>query len=153
MSDIKRTKEDYLEAIYSISSKNGFARTTDISDYLKIKPPSVTEMLQKLSQEGFLIYKRYRGVTLTENGKKIGKSVKGRHDALRELLQILQIPDDIADKDACKMEHDLDPTTIIQIKKFLTFVKNCPKSMPRWLEHFKEYSKTGKFPLECMECK
>jgi len=68
-----------------------------------------------------------------------------------ELLKMLQIPEEIADRDACTMEHDLDEKTIEQIKKFVSFMKNCPKNIPLWMEHFKIYSERGDFPSECKE--
>ena len=141
--------EDYLEAIYVIIKRKGYARTTDIADCLEVKPSSVTEMLQKLDSKGFIEYRKYEGAILTDKGHKIGEAVRGRHDALFNLLRFFQIPENIADKDACIMEHGLDPVTVIQVKKFVNFVKKCPKGIPDWLNHFKEYSETGEFPQEC----
>jgi len=146
-----RREEDYLEAIYIITKDKSSARTTDIANYLKIKPASATEMLQKLSSKGLINYKKYGGTTLTKKGYDIGKAVSESHYAIMELLKMLQIPEDIANKDACTMEHDLDQKTIGQIKKFVSFMKNCPKEIPLWMEHFKLYSETGDFPPECEE--
>ena len=146
-----RREEDYLEAIYIITKEKSSARTTEIAEYLNIKPASATEMLQKLSSKGLINYKKYSGTTLTEKGYNIGKAVSESHYAIMELLKMLQIPGDIADKDACTMEHDLDLKTIEQIKKFVSFMKNCPKKMPVWMEHFKMYSEEGIFPPECEE--
>lgn len=141
--------EDYLEAIFVIIERKGYARTTDIADCLEVKPSTVTEMLNKLDSLGYIEYRKYEGAVLTDEGYKIGEAVKGRHDALMSLLRYLQIPEDIADKDACLMEHGLNPTTVIQIKKFINFINNCPKGRPEWLEHFKQFSKTGEFPDDC----
>ena len=146
---VGRREEDYLEAIYDITTTKGYARVTDIAEKLEVKPPSVTEMLKKLDSKNLVIYRKYGGATLTEEGRKMGEMVRGRHNALLELLKVLQVPEDIADRDACTMEHNLDPTTIVQLKKFISFVKNCPKETPEWIEHFKVYSETGKFSEEC----
>jgi DtxR family transcriptional regulator, Mn-dependent transcriptional regulator len=143
--------EDYLEAIYVIIKRKGYARTTDIADHLNVKPSSVTEMLRRLDDKGFVKYRKYEGAVLTQRGFKIGEAVKGRHDALYKLLKFLQIPDKIADSDACTMEHGLDPITVVQIKKFVNFISKCPKGSPEWLKHFKIYSETGDFPDECDE--
>jgi len=144
-----RREEDYLEAIYEISKRNGRARTTYLAEYLGIKPASVTEMLQKLAQKRLIIYKPYKGVILSEEGKKIANAVRERHYTIRELLRYLLVPSDIAQRDACIMEHNLSPVTIIQLKKFINFIKNCPKNSPLWLEHFRKYSETGEF--DCNE--
>jgi len=147
--DIGRREEDYLEAIYEIAERKGKARTTDLAEYLGIKPASVTEMLQKLAVKGLVNYSKYGGVTLSEKGKAVAQAVKERHITIMKLLKYLQVPPDIAQRDACIMEHNLSPITIIQLKKFINFIKNCPKNSPLWLEHFKKYSETGEF--ECNE--
>jgi len=131
-----RREEDYLEAIYNMTKGKGYARTTDLADRLKIT-------------KGLVDYKKYEGVKLTEKGYDIGKAVSESHYAIMELLKMLQVPEAIADRDACTMEHDLDPLTIRQLKKFVGFTKDCPKEMPRWMEHFRVYSETGRFPSGC----
>lgn len=148
---ISKSTEDYLEAVYNSLKIRGHARTNQIADDLGIKAPSVTEMFQKLKSQGLINYKRYRGATLTQKGNQIAKSVKDSHEAIREFFQILQVRQEVADKDACKVEHNLSPETTIQLKKFVEFLKNCPKGEPNWIEHFKKYSETGKFPEECKE--
>jgi DtxR family Mn-dependent transcriptional regulator len=148
---LSKKVEDYLEAIFIIIKRKGYARTTDIADCLEVKPATVTEMLRKLDSKGFIQYRKYEGAVLTNEGYKIGEAVKGRHEALKTLLKFFQIPEDIADKDACLMEHGLDPVTVIQIKKFVKFIKKCPKGQPQWLDHFKHFSDTGEFPLECKD--
>lgn len=147
---IGKREEDYLEAIYNIVKEKSVARVKDIAEELGIRPPSVTEMLQKLDSKDLIRYRRYEGVRLTKEGEKIGEAVQGRHKALLRFLTLIEIPDTIADKDACAMEHGLDPITIIQLKKFIRFVDDCPKGAPQWVNHFKEFSKTGLFPEECI---
>ncbi|MEA2054484.1 MAG: metal-dependent transcriptional regulator [Candidatus Thermoplasmatota archaeon] len=88
-----RREKDYLEAIYNITKEKDYARTTDIAYYLKIKPASATEMLQKLASRGFIDYKKYEGATLTKDGYKIGKAVSERHSAILKLLKMLQVPE------------------------------------------------------------
>lgn len=146
---IGKNKEDYLEAVYNSIKKRGQAKTNQIAEDLRITAPSVTEMFQKLNNQGLINYQPYKGVTLTKEGEKIAKSVKETHEAIREFFELLQVSEELADEDACKVEHSLSDETKIQLKKFVEFWKNCPKSDPEWIEHFKIYSRTGKFPEEC----
>ncbi len=139
-----RAVEDYLEAIYNIVQRKGYARTKDISLELEIRPPSVTEMLKKLSDKNLVKYERYSGVTLTKGGEKIAKSVKTRHDTIRTLLKIILVSEKTANRDACKMEHELSPETIEQLTKFVRFVETAPMH-PKWLEHFKEFCMSGDY--------
>jgi Mn-dependent DtxR family transcriptional regulator len=92
---ISKKVEDYLEAIYILFKRKGYARTTDIADCLEVKPSTVTEMLNKLDSLKFIEYRKYEGAVLTNEGYKIGEAVRGRHDALMTLLRFLQIPEDM----------------------------------------------------------
>ncbi len=142
-----KTIEDYLEAIYNIILRKGYARTKDISRELEISSPSVTEMLRKLNNEGLVNYEKYSGVTLTTGGERIAKSVKMRHDTIRTLLKIILVSDKTAERDACKIEHEISPETVEQLTKFVKFVESAPMH-PKWLEHFKEFCKTGEYVCE-----
>ncbi|MEA3255791.1 MAG: metal-dependent transcriptional regulator [Candidatus Altiarchaeota archaeon] len=142
-----RTVEDYLEAIYNIILRKGYARTKDISRELEVSPPSVTEMLKKLGDKGLVNYERYGGITLTAKGERVAKSVKMRHDTVRKLLKIILVSDKIAEKDACRIEHELSPETVEQLTKFVRFVETAPMH-PKWLEHFREFCMSGEYVCE-----
>ena len=78
--------EDYLEQIHNLIEAKGYARVVDIAANLGISQASVTNMIQKLDAEGYLVYERYRGVVMTEAGKKIGQEIARRHEVLTRLL-------------------------------------------------------------------
>ena len=134
--------EDYLEVIYDLISKKGYARIVEIAERLNVRPPTVTEMIKKLSEKGLLVHEKYRGFTLTEEGERIAKAVQRRHETIANFLMILGVDKEIAEQDACKMEHDLHPMTLERFTKFVEFVQNAPQD-PEWLEHFEHYVKTG----------
>lgn len=85
--------EDYLERIYELMQEKGYARVSDIASSLDVQPPSVTRMIQKLDEENFVHYEKYRGIVLTAKGEEIGRKIKDRHSALEEFLQILGVED------------------------------------------------------------
>jgi len=140
---LSRRMEDYLEAILNISEKKGYARVKDISDALGVKPSSVVDMLKRLRDIGLVEYRKHDGIILTKKGKDIGRVVADKHAAIRKLLEILRVPPEIADEDACTMEHELHPKTIEQIKKLVEFVSSAP-NYPEWLIHFEYFCKTGR---------
>jgi len=74
-----RSEEDYLKAIYSLWKDENPISTTDIANYLNMKASSVTDMLQKLSDKGWINYIKYKGATLTKEGKKIALSIIRKH--------------------------------------------------------------------------
>jgi DtxR family Mn-dependent transcriptional regulator len=128
MHALSRKAEDYLEAILNASSGKGYARTRDIAQELCIQPPTVVEMVQKLDRLGMITYRKYDGVTLTPEGRKIAEVIRDRHVTLRTFLEIVQVPHAIAEKDACMMEHELHPETIDQLRLFLSFIREDPKA-------------------------
>lgn len=138
--------EDYLEAIYTLTILNGNAKVMELAKVLGVKPASVSEMLDKLSREGYVVYKKRMHVTLTKKGIEAAKAVKEKRSVLIKFLTALGVPEDIAEKDACALEHILHPTTLNQLRSFVKFIETSPAVNPRWLEHFREFCKTGKHP-------
>ncbi|OKY77725.1 MAG: Mn-dependent transcriptional regulator DtxR family [Candidatus Methanohalarchaeum thermophilum] len=141
--------EDYMEAIYNLIERDGEARTQKLAEELDIQPPSVSEMMQKLDQRGFVDYKKYGRIKLTDEGERLARDVKETHNAIKCFLTAIGVPEEIAEKDACKAEHGLDRKTVEQLKKFSRFIRECPKDGPTWVKHFEFYSENGFHPEEC----
>lgn len=125
--------EDYLEVISELVELKGYATTLDISRYLSVSAPSVTKMLQKLDDGGYLEYEKYRGINLTQKGNQVADTIRQKHGILLEFFEILGIGYDTANRDAEGVEHHLNPKTIKQLRKFITFLKSNPKI----IENFK----------------
>lgn len=119
--------EDYLEVISELVELKGYATTLDISRYLNVSAPSVTKMLQRLDDGGYLEYEKYRGINLTQKGTQIADAIRQKHGILLEFFEILGIGSDTANRDAEGVEHHLNPKTIKQLRKFITFLKSNPK--------------------------
>ena len=115
--------EDYLEVIYELIKKKGYATTVDISKYLNVSSPSVTKMVQKLDESGHLNYEKYRGIVLTEEGTSIVESMHQRHNLLVEFLKMIGVKDDIANSDAEGIEHHLHPETLKKLEDFVNAAK------------------------------
>ena len=142
---LSRRTEDYLEAIYELSNERGFTRVKEIAKKLGVKPATVSEMVEKLAKEGFVIHKKRLYVALTEKGREVAKSVRERREILVRFLMMLGVPKKIAEEDACTIEHVLHPETVKQLRNFVRFVEECPLD-PKWLKHFEEFCKTGVHP-------
>src|SRR5581483_7231728 len=74
-----QSAEDYLERIHELIEQKGYARVVDIALSLKVKQASVTSMVQKLAEGGYLEYEKYRGLLLTEKGRDIARKIQNRH--------------------------------------------------------------------------
>ncbi len=135
---VSRIIEDYIETIYDLENSCGSASTGDIASKLDIKPASATEMMQKLSEMGYVKYEPYHGVSLTAKGKKIAKDLMQRHKTLAQFLTILGIDKETAESDACKIEHHVTSKTMKRLTKFVDFIQSTPEK-PKWLSDFKEF--------------
>ncbi|MFW6141243.1 MAG: metal-dependent transcriptional regulator [Candidatus Saliniplasma sp.] len=143
----KKTMEEYIEKIYVIEKRNGRARTGVIALEMGIKDSSVTEMMQKLEDKGLVEYKPYHGVTLTDSGQTIADELMKRHDVIADFLEIIGVKRDLAEIDACQIEHHVSTKTMDRLEKFVEFINDAPQD-PRWIEHFDHYVETG----ERVEC-
>ena len=127
-------EEDYLEVIAELVELKGYATALDISRFMNVSPPSVTKMLQKLDEKKYLEYEKYHGINLTNKGKQVADSIRRRHSTLLEFLEILNVGNEIANQDTEGLEHHLNPKTIRQLKKYITFLKSNPKIIKQFHE-------------------
>jgi len=122
----QKSTQDYLKAIYGISKNKDVVSTTEIAHKLAITPASVTEMLKKLAEEGYVKYSPYHGSTLTEKGLKEAKKVTRKHRLLETFLSdVLHIGKDKVHLEACKMEHSLSDEAEESLCRFLKHPDTC----------------------------
>ncbi|MBA9027733.1 MULTISPECIES: transcriptional regulator MntR [Bacillaceae] len=121
--------EDYIEQIYLLIEEKGYARVSDIAENLSVHPSSVTKMVQKLDQEKYLVYEKYRGLVLTANGKKVGKRLVYRHDLLEQLLQIIGVKEENIYQDVEGIEHHLSWDSIDRIGDLVEYFQEDPQRM------------------------
>ena len=115
--------EDYLEVIYELIQKKGYATTVDIANYLHVSSPSVTKMVKRLDKVGYLVYEKYRGLRLTSEGMAVAKNIHKNHDMLVEFLKMIGLDEEIANRDAEGIEHHLYPQTMEKLEEFIKSIK------------------------------
>jgi DtxR family transcriptional regulator, Mn-dependent transcriptional regulator len=119
--------EEYLEALYSLTRKSATVNTSTISKKLNIAPASVTEMMHKLAEKGYVNYSPYQGVTLTPEGYRIAEKMTRKHRLLERFLHdVLKIGKDNVHKEACEMEHALSDETARAMCQVLKSPDSCP---------------------------
>jgi DtxR family Mn-dependent transcriptional regulator len=128
---ISSQAEEYLEAIYRLEQKGGFARTMEIAKSLNVVPGSVTNTIENLKRKGLVTHQPYKGVKLTANGQKIASSVLRRHRLAERLLtDILHLDWSEVHDPACRLEHALSPEILKPLEKALGHPKKCPHGNP-----------------------
>ncbi|MDR2807670.1 MAG: metal-dependent transcriptional regulator [Spirochaetaceae bacterium] len=109
--------EDYLEMI-SFLADEGDVRVTDIAVRLKVSKPSVLNALKTLESQGFLHHAHYSTVQLTEKGIAGAAAIRERHRFLTIFLRdVIGVSPEIAEKDACSMEHFLSEETLEKLQQ------------------------------------
>ena len=110
--------EDYLEMV-SFLADDGDVRVTDIAARLHVSKPSVLTALRVLEDQGLIEHERYRTVSLTQQGALRAAKIRDRHNFLTLFLRdVVGVSADIAEKDACKMEHLLSEETLLKMRTF-----------------------------------
>ena len=126
MLKTSESAEDYLERIYELIEDKGYARAVDIARSLRIRQASVTQMVQKLDEHGFVRYEKYRGLVLTSKGKGVARAVRRRHRLLEEFFELLGISGETAQRDLEGIEHHLSPVSVERIEELVRFLKKSP---------------------------
>ncbi len=139
---ITRNIEDYLEAILILEEDVGYARVSDIAKRLGITYPSVSGMVKKLGELGYIHYKKYGKVMLTKEGKELAQDVMRRHNLWVSFLTSLGINREIAKKDACRLEHDISELSVEALSRFLDYILTSEEGK-RLLNNFSEKGKGG----------
>jgi DtxR family Mn-dependent transcriptional regulator len=144
--------ENYLKAIYNLDREKRVVRVRDIAKSLGVRMPTVTSMLKTLSRRKLVDYEKYEYLELTDNGRTIGKKIHHRHCVLRSFLtDVLNVDNEIADEEACKMEHAISTPTLDRFIAFMEFVQSCPRAGSNWLDRFEKYSVEGRDRAKCLE--
>ena len=117
---ITSSQEDYLERIYDLSLIDEHVRSIDVARSLNVSRASVNKSLGGLRDEGYIEQEPYGTITLTKKGRAIAKEVRTRHNALRAFLtEVLKVDYEIADIDACEMEHAISKHTADRLYAYL----------------------------------
>ncbi len=127
------TEENYLKAIYSISERNESfdTSTNEIAERIKTKPPTVSDMLRKLTEKKLVSYEKYKRVQLTKTGKQLAILIIRKHRLWEVFLcDKLQFAWDEVHEIAEQLEHIHSEQLILRLEKFLGFPKYDPHGDP-----------------------
>ena len=109
--------EMYLEAILEISKIRGSVRSIDISEYMSYSKPSVSRAIGLLKNGGYVIVDPDGYLSLTDSGREVAEKMYDRHRLLTSFLVSLGVKEEVAQSDACKIEHHISDESFNAIKK------------------------------------
>ena len=110
-NDIGKSAEDYLESMVILKEKNGYVRSVDIAGFLGVTKPSVSNAMKRLREEGYIEMDRSGLISVTDKGMDIAEKIYTRHKKLTDFFTALGVDPEVAENDACRIEHDLSDET------------------------------------------
>lgn len=114
---IRKSAEDYLEAMLMLKEEKGYIRSVDIADRLNVARPSVSYSVKNLKENGYLSMDKSGFITLSDTGMAIAEKIYTRHKVLTRFFISLGVDEITAREDACKVEHDLSDETFDALLK------------------------------------
>ena len=114
---LHQSGEDYLEAILVLREKNGVVHSIDVAQHMGYSKPSVSRAVSLLKGEGYLTMEKDGRLELTGAGVEVAREIYERHRFLKQWLIHLGVSDEIAEEDACKIEHNISDETFRCLKR------------------------------------
>ncbi len=127
-----QSAEDYLERIHELIEGKGYARVVDIAESLQVKQASVTVMVQKLGELGYLDYEKYRGLRLTDKGREVARRIQSRHATLARFFSLLGLDEQTQRLDIEGIEHHLSPATLECLADLAEYFEKNPAVLDRF---------------------
>ncbi|MBQ0018295.1 MAG: metal-dependent transcriptional regulator [Clostridiales bacterium] len=124
---IQQSAEDYLETMLILEKKHGYIKSIDIAKHLGVTKPSVSYAVKRLKESGYIRMDSNGPITLTPPGRVIAERTYARHTALVEFLYLLGVEMELAEEDACKIEHVISNDTYLAICRYVDEHKNKKK--------------------------
>jgi len=125
--------EDHLERIAELVDHKGYARVTDVAEALRLTPSTVSNMVRRLAARGFVNYEKYRGFSLTAEGRAVAARIKARHETLAELFGLLGLEPETIEQEVEDIEHHLHPQTLAALGKLVSYWKSQPEQLQAFL--------------------
>ncbi|MBQ3938634.1 MAG: metal-dependent transcriptional regulator [Clostridia bacterium] len=116
---LQESGEMYLETILILSQRQRFVRSIDVADYMGFSKPSVSRAVSLLKQGEYITVDREGFLYLTEAGREVAEKIYERHTVLTEILTGLGVSPEVAEQDACRIEHDISDETFAKMKEHL----------------------------------
>lgn len=120
MGKLTFSMENYLEAIYELSNGNSGVRVSDISERLGVTKPSVNNAIATLAEKGLVTTEKYKKIYLTPTGLERAKLTSQKHRIIQKFFtEVLKIDANIADQDACSIEHVISPDSVQAMQEYM----------------------------------
>ena len=120
--ELHESGEMYLETILILKNKFGYVRSIDIANEMGVSKPSVSRAVALLKDNCYISFDPNGMILLTDTGKVVAEKIYDRHTVLTKYFTAIGVSEDVASKDACKIEHIISDETFNILKKQLKYL-------------------------------
>ena len=110
------TRDDYLETILQVTQRKGYCRAIHIAAELNVTKPSVSVELGKLQEQGLITMDEEKMIHFTDDGRRLAEQTYAKHCYFRAFLLSLGVEEEVAEREACAMEHAISSDTFERLK-------------------------------------
>lgn len=121
--ELHESGEMYLETILILKNRFGYVRSIDIANEMGVSKPSVSRAIALLKENGYITFDPNGMILLTDSGKDVADKVYEKHLFLTDFLTSIGVSEEIAEHDACKIEHVISDETFSALKNTLDLIK------------------------------
>lgn len=118
--------EDYLEMIYRLCRTDDFTRVHSLAELLNVQAPSVSRVLRKLRDRGYVKFSSYGVIQLTDLGRTMGQCLLERHRTVEEFLRTIGVTENLL-ADTELIEHHMSGETLNCLSLLNDFLRNNPQ--------------------------
>lgn len=152
-SELSRSHEHYLRALWEVRSQRGYARLADVARELGVAPSTLSVGLKPLVARGLVTHDDHRFLLLTPAGERIAREVHHRFAVMRAFLRdVLGVSDAVAHHEACLFEHDVSAGTTDRILDLIKLLRDDCELREHFQRRFTEYHRSCRPADECSTC-
>jgi DtxR family transcriptional regulator, Mn-dependent transcriptional regulator len=145
--------QEYIEVIRDLEKKNRVARVKDIARARGVTCANVSVAMSNLAKKELINHEQYGHIVLTASGRRLARNLDKRHMAIKKfLMDVLGLQAELAESEACKLEHVMSPESMHAIGNFLLFVDKCPKRDRKNAVLFRTCGLYSPNESTCQEC-
>lgn len=134
--------EDYLEMVCRNIEGDGYVRINELAEKLNVRASSATKMVQKLGELGFIRYKKYGIIEITDSGKELGEYLLKRHSIIEQFLSMIGITDNLLVETEL-IEHYISSNTLQRLEILNKFFSSSPELFRRLRGYISIQMKAG----------
>ena len=150
---LSATLQDYLETMSALIEEKDVARVRDIASAMDVHKSTVSAALRSLAEKDLVEYSPYEVATLTKRGRGVAQEVARGHAIIRRFLtEVLSLDEDVAEANACRIEHAIDEEALRRLGRFIEFINQCPRGGDGWVRNFVDFCRFGVDPTRCEGC-